>query len=358
MRALATPLAFARVGETQETDVDVTHSPFALSRHSTKGVARRGPSLLAGLMPMMLISPAALAYEPNEGHHKLTQAAFNVLEKCNMPLSAELKQQVMAGNLAMDKGAGKLPDTLMDSDQARALYPMKVRIHNWHFYHPDKTSDAQRLSGKTDMSMARLWQAGVTGLTEADSSQQGYYLGALIHLIQDVTVPAHTAPVYHGPKIIAWKPEFAPLVSYLGWGFRGLFSISDPIDTWPVSTQTGMRCPQLDGITSEPGVSAALSQLRDTTARQTLTALTAPMAGCNQRWGIFWQQDIGHKYFSGYNQQLKPIDKMGDFTINDQRCTPDYQGFVAERHKAAVNATVMALGIWLKQSGALNRSGS
>ncbi|WP_372871164.1 hypothetical protein [Shewanella sp.] len=329
----------------------MTRIPHRLAMPQMKHAGQSGRRLLAGLLLLFIISPAALAYEPSEGHRPLTQSAFEVLERCNIPLDTELKQQVMAGNLAMDMGAGKLPATLMDSNPAKALYPMKVRIHNWHFYHPDKTSDAQRLSGKTDMSMARLWQAGVTGLTEADSSQQGYYLGALIHLIQDVTVPAHTVPVYHGPKIIAWKREFAPLVSYLGLSFRGLFSISDPIDNWPVSPITGIHCPDPVRLTSDLTLGDSLNQLRDATARQTLAALAVPMAGCNQRWGIFWQQDIGHKYFSGYNQQLKPMDKMGDFSIENQRCTPDYQGFVAGRQKAAVDATVLALGIWLKQSG-------
>lgn len=329
--------------------------PHAFIRLYAKSKRLSSPVLAASLLSVGLAQPA-LAYEPDEGHNKLTQAAFEVLEKCNMPLSDELKHQVLLGNLAMDKGAGKLPDSLMDTEQARALYPMKIRIHNWHFYHPDKTSDAQRLSGKTDMSMARLWQAGLDGLAEAGESERGYYLGALIHLIQDVTVPAHTAPVYHGPKIVAWKPEFAPLVSYLGWQFKGLFSVSDPIDKWPVAKVNGLKCPIPKGPETTEAPGQALTKLRNLTARQTLTALDAPIKGCNQRWGIFWQEDIGHKYFVGYNQSLKPIDKMGDFSIDEQRCTPDYQGFVADRHQAAVDATVQALSLWLGRSQAVSGS--
>ncbi|MBT1443715.1 hypothetical protein KJI95_04140 [Shewanella sp. JM162201] len=347
----------------------MNHSLFSLPRRIHN---RAGPltcNLFAALLPLTFLSSAALAYEPNEGHRKLTQAAFEVLEKCKMPLSAELKQQVMAGNLAMDKGAAKLPDSLMDSIHANALYPMKVRVHNWHFYHPDKTSDAERLSGKTDMSMARLWQAGQTGLATADNGHKGYYLGALLHLIQDVTVPAHTTPVYHGPKIIAWKGEFAPLIRYLGWRHRGLFLISDPIDKWPVvGVKVGVKlgdkfdapCPAViaDVNDETAPLAEAFDTLRETTSRQTLSALDAPIQGCGEPWGIFWRQNIGHRYFSGYNQALKPFDKEGDFVFNGKQCTPDYQSFVAARHQAAVDASVAALALWLKESGALNRSGS
>ncbi|MCL2920194.1 hypothetical protein [Shewanella litorisediminis] len=301
---------------------------------------------------LTLLAFSANGYHPKEAHQPLTTLAVDAMSQCGMSLTESTRLQLMQGNLAMDEGAGKLPRELMESAFAKAVFPMTKRLHNWHFYHPDKTADGQRLAGKTDMSMARLWQAALTGLEQAPAEHKAYYLGALIHLIQDLTVPAHAVPVYHGPKIIAWQREFAPLVNYLGLGFRGIFVIHDPVDDWPVSPQgaeygiAAIPCPEPHIAASAR--SANFDALRTQVARQTLAALDTPIPGCAAPWRLFWSEDIGHRYFAGYKQGIKPFGRAkslsGDgISIDGRPCEPDYQGFVAARHRAAVEATMAAL---------------
>lgn len=301
---------------------------------------------------LMLLAFGAKGYHPKEAHEPLTTRALDAMAQCGVHLTESTRLQLMQGNLAMDEGAGKLPRELMSTSFAKAVFPMTRRIHNWHFYHPDKTADAQRLAGKTDMSMARLWLAALTGLEQAPAEHRAYYLGALIHLIQDVTVPAHAVPVYHGPKIIAWQREFAPLVDYLGFGFRGIFVIHDPVDDWPVSPSgaderlQAISCPALPEAFDDH--SAAFDALRAGVARQTLAALDNPIPGCAAPWRLFWSEDLGHRYFAGYKQGIKPFGRTktlsGDGISMDGRpCEPDYQGFVEARHRAAIEATMAAL---------------
>ncbi|ABM01112.1 hypothetical protein SHAM105786_06510 [Shewanella amazonensis] len=320
-----------RFGKTAGKDVDVIKYLFAL---------------------LILLAFSAKGYHPKEAHEPLTTLAVDAMAQCGINLSESTRLQLMQGNLAMDEGAGKLPKELMNTSFAKAVFPMTKRIHNWHFYHPDKTADAQRLAGKTDMSMARLWQAAQAGLEQAPAEHKAYYLGAIIHLIQDVTVPAHAVPVYHGPKIIAWQREFAPLVNYLGFGFRGIFVIHDPVDDWPVNSTgaeqpiAAIPCPELHAASSN--LSANFDALRTRVARQTLTALDNPIPGCAAPWRLFWREDLGHRYFAGYTQGIKPFGRANSLSgegisIDGRPCEPDYQGFVETRHRAAIEATMAAL---------------
>ncbi|QSX30626.1 hypothetical protein JYB88_02895 [Shewanella cyperi] len=308
----------------------------------------------------MLPAPV-LAYNPDTGHLPLARQALALFESCSgdsfyqsglTDPNDSRANQLLIANHAMDKGATALPRPLLKLPEADALFTMARRVHNWHFFNPDKQDPALTQEGRTDMSMARLWYNATQGFERYGDDYRWYFLGALMHLTEDVSVPAHVAPVYHGPKLVAWKRAFAPLVDYLGWGFRGVLTIHDRIDDWPVSADLAQTQAGLCAVLATPITSA--DSIRLSQARATLAAMAEAVPGCpGLHWGDYWQQPLGHKYFVGYNQQLPPFgEERARRPGLIPACVPDkaaFDAFVKGRHLDAIRADLQLLQ-WARQS--------
>jgi hypothetical protein len=68
-----------------------------------------------------------------------------------------------------------------------------VKAFNWHFYHPEKMLGG----GSLGLGQGSLWKRFQKLEKRAQMKKSLYALGGLIHYIQDVTNPAHVAPVFH-----------------------------------------------------------------------------------------------------------------------------------------------------------------
>ena len=96
------------------------------------------------------------------------------------------------------KNSRKEQQSIAENDAGEDTYLSKApaRIFNWHFYSPDKEEEKKYwLVNRSMVGLVRAIERQISTSRRFDSRLAG---GAL-HFIEDVTVPAHVAPVFHGP---------------------------------------------------------------------------------------------------------------------------------------------------------------
>ncbi|HLD66018.1 MAG TPA: hypothetical protein VJA19_08235, partial [Pseudomonas sp.] len=128
------------------------------------------------------------------------------------------------------------------------------------------------------------------------------FVGGLGHLLEDLSVPAHVVPVYHGPTVVEYLgPErLEPLVAYMQP--QGL-SISDRIDAYPPDIPRLQSAFTAGPCTVDAGHS--LESLRLATARATLALLAREVPDCpGVRWQAFWLEPEAGEYFGRYNVKV------------------------------------------------------
>ncbi|AWL10717.1 hypothetical protein HMF8227_00209 [Saliniradius amylolyticus] len=256
----------------------------------------------------ILFAASAFAYKPESGHEPLTNVATEIYQRCftgsHLARVSGWRARLVEGNRAMDEGLGfDLVDWLRLNDDG--VFSLWRRSVNWHFYHPERTHHSRALL--VEQSLERLWQDLKQGLEKHRKPYHKLmFAGGLMHFIEDMTVPAHVVPVYHGPTLIEVVGPFQlkPLVDYMQ-AFRPEFKgmIIDAVDKQPVQSSriksqlledTGF-CQQISH--HNPKIDTILRQ----TARQTLHALQQAIPDCPQhRWQDFWQPPEGEAFFGRY----------------------------------------------------------
>ena len=302
--------------------------------------------MLKKLLIMLLVTlhcAQASAYVPDAAHDVLMQFALEQHLNCqpdSQLATASMQQRALLGNTAMDKG---LPWLLHQGMPNTKPFRLSQRIINWHFLNPLRQQYAK--VGLIDQSMQRLWQQLHMALAQAETPmQRSLFLGGLAHLLEDVTVPAHVVPVYHGPSMAEWLGpiQLDGIADYL----EGQVMIHDAIDYWPVDLAS------LQALTW-PCVSEqvdSITVLRDLTALHTLAMLNEPIAQCNVTWQVFWQAAKNESYFGRYLHRQGEVVfgkavqlYQGGYTceleFNDWR----YHHFVAKLHQHAIRADMQLL---------------
>lgn len=161
----------------------------------------------------------AHAYSVETGHAPLTEAALKAYAICfpkdttfHGDASNKNRLHMQLGNIAMDTGSNKLPIKYADNPQVHMLFDYAIRATNWHFYNPNKTEKKITRRGAIEQSQKRLWQRAKRGFeTMSEAEDKALFLGALVHFVEDVTVPAHVVPVYPGNR----------------WGFQTALPVSE-----------------------------------------------------------------------------------------------------------------------------------
>ena len=312
---------------------------------------------------------ATNGYVPETGHIPLTKFSLTLYQQCLVakgqvsPFDISITDRIVQGNIAMDHGTASFNSD--DNNLAYALltfHPIS-RVTNWHFFTlEDNNHNPNSRINQFEMSHKRLWQWANLGFTQAElPKDKALFVGALIHLTEDISVPAHTVPVYHGPSLIGSFSAFKPLVDYgeqqakveNGWGIK---LIGDQIDKMQVNqNQLQQR------LTSQPNICSSLNhvktpeQIRYQLAVKTKQALNQPIKNCdNHMWSAFWPKTDNTSdakalnYFGKY--QTEPLfnhsgnlkNQQGEicrFSDND----PRYQQFVNDRHLDAIRANLQLL---------------
>lgn len=313
---------------------------------------------------LTLLSYRTLAYVPDSGHLPLTEIAVQGYNLCypNEPLSASVKDRLKQGNYAMDHGMGKLNFNSRTLDHAFAVFSLVSRTTNWHFYNPHKKAHSRQEN--VEMSYERLWQRAQKGFEQAKQPHDKWlFVGALLHLLEDTSVPAHVVPVYHGPTVaVSWLGEFAHLTHYMKnksteSGFWLAQSVADGIDKMPVQSEKLLKhlkqnkrhfCRQINK-------SDNFKLIREQLAVETLTAIEKPIKDCKQMtWSSFWRDNNPGKlpsslYFKRYNTDkgFPLFSQQGVITTDSAKvsCTMQqnderYLNFVYQQHLSAIISNI------------------
>ncbi|MCJ8267794.1 MAG: hypothetical protein MJK04_00150 [Psychrosphaera sp.] len=318
------------------------------------------------------------AYVPETGHAPLTQLAVQGYQQCfdNQTFATpNVLNRLLQGNMAMDHGTSSFSDEDEAIPGVITLFHLITRVTNWHFYQPYKKHPQEQHSSKqknVEMSHKRLWKMAVDGFSKATTPHDKWlFLGALLHLNEDLSVPAHVVPVYHGPTTLVERlGKFESITHYpqdsnIVRGFWLGKKITDQIDQMRVDKT------RLNGAIKQqlPAFCQALTtqtlstphSIKNGLAKQTLALINQPIPNCpGVKWSRFWddvpQQSSpplpSQRYFKLYNsEQGFPLfglaglvsDKSGKtgctLEDNDKR----YLDFVFQLHLAAVKADVALL---------------
>ena len=182
-------------------------------------------------------------------------------------------------------------------------------------------------------------------------------MGGIIHLTEDLTVPAHVVPVYHGPTQIEFfgPTRLKPLVVYMQEKSSEYSSkIADKIDSMMPDTSRMERELLKDKtICSKVEMeNASLADVRSSTVGFTLDQIKNEIPSCpGVTWQDFWLKPTGDEFFGRYNiKQNNPL--FGDAGIltssNNATCQLSqmddrYLEFVYALHLKAVEADLKVL---------------
>lgn len=281
----------------------------------------------------LLSAGPALAYEP-EIHQKLTFAAAKQFNRC-----------VEGTELS---GLNALQVRIVAKANARqADANFFVRMFRWNYYDRSGVGDRDilwvidtRFHEHFDRLASRVAAA-------ADAHDRYRDVGRIIGYIQDVSSPVHALPVF---ATRWWR-----------------LSLRDRFDRYPVDEErlanlVQGRCDQalaLPRPASQPDETpnqaawpfAGYQAVLEAAARETLTAVQAPMTGLPATWEVFWMPDEDPGSFGSYGPAGNNFGRGARFPCGlSERCEllrndPLYATFALERHAAAVLRTMQALAI-------------
>jgi len=307
-----------------------------------------------------MLTSNTYAYKPDAVHEPLLNTALTIYNECfpgdtMYSIDEDAKDRVIAGDRAMDEG---LNFNIFDMFSLRGekIFSKTKRPFNWHFYNPNKQKQSH--VGLVEQSHINLFEGLKAGLKSNDKNYNKLlFIGGLIHLIEDLSVPAHVVPVYHGPTIIKLigKNRLKPLVTYMQeYKDEYKLMIDDKIDSMPVDTKSildkllhdNLLCNDIDTNTE------TLEEIRLNTANKTLSILKKEIPSCpNVTWQEFWIQPKSDEYFGRYNiKNNNPLfgeaglmraqnGSTCQFEENDSR----YKDFVYSLHLNAVDADLKLL---------------
>ncbi len=313
-------------------------------------------TLLATLL-LLTTSPAALAYKPDVAHHPLLTTALEIYNQCfsshDTYQSEARRGWVLLGNTSMDNG---LPLEHYGRRRNESALHLITRLRNWHFYNRDRRYLSRAFL--IEQSHKNLWKSLNRGFERnRKTDDKLLFLGGIMHLLEDVSVPAHTIPIYHGPAMVErFGPRrMKPLVDYMrkAGKIRGGM-VPDSIDDMPPNLTalkkslkpTAEFCENIATNRDSP------KQIRSRLSRQTLAAIQESIPDCGDiRWASFWLMPKPKQYFGRYNiANNRPLFNEAGTMVDDQNasCTFEkedkrYAGFVHERHKQAIIADLHLL---------------
>jgi hypothetical protein len=300
----------------------------------------RAACLLSLTLAVGLLLPrATCAYDPRQGHKQLAEAA---IEGFNLCITADVDHVYSLPVFEI----GKYAATIVEADVAEDEKNLLRRALNWHFY----STSGPQIHFLTDRSLDRVF-SGIEDKLKADGiAPSGAYklVGRAMHFLEDVTVPAHVVPVYHGP------------------GFPR--SIKDPVDTYRVQglvpgqilarEVAGALPGKCKELAAAPGPGAPqfapagpLRSILDLTAEETRTHRLAgalcESGGLRLKWRRFWTFPASEKFFGRYADDTPvfgaPGVIRGSHGSSCKLTWVEYDAFVLAGHKQAVLADIRAL---------------
>lgn len=301
------------------------------------------------------------AYEAETNHSTLSKIALKKYDNCfpNKNLfNKKESNRIIQGNVSMDKG---LDANLFEQLRLRhnSVFSLTGRPFNWHFYNQKKEESSRIFL--IEQSHERLWEKLKKGLVKNKYQYDKLlFLGGIIHLLEDLTVPAHVIPVYHGPtsaKILGPK-RIKPLVTYMQeLDEEHKHKIKDKIDSFKITQEFKNKIYADTSICSNINTEfESIEKLREQTVNFVLNELEKEIPKCKgTKWHDFWTKSKKGEYFGRYNindgknvlfgEEGKLITENGkvcNFEKKDKR----YKDFVSILHKKAIENDMKVLLWW------------
>lgn len=215
----------------------------------------------------------------------------------------------------------------------RAAPPWWQRMFRWNYYDRGDQS-AGRVLWLFETRMHDRYRDTLRRLDEArDLSRRFTNLGRVVSHIQEVTTPAHVAPVF---TTRWWR-----------------FSVVDRFSTYPVHTNALERVLAADDCASIRAADGTLDNLLVDTAERTLASIVEPIPGMPSSWEAFWELDNDEDEFGRYGDAGNNFGRDVTFPCTEdesRECVllardPIYATYALNRHRDAVNATVTAIAM-------------
>ncbi|CAM3778089.1 hypothetical protein [Parendozoicomonas haliclonae] len=292
---------------------------------------------------LVAASSSTLAYEP-EKHHTLAGYSVDLFNACALTLSFESRITL----------SDKATIQRYDAGEDNFLSKLPRRTFNWHFYNQNK--EPEQKHGLINRSMTGLLASLDHNIVHTRTFDPKL-AGSALHFIEDVTVPAHVMPVFHGPVL--------PLLMGGATGHYKPGNIHDQIDGWKIDSNRiekelsalGIDPLQCQALFEQQNVSdnPTLTRVQQT-ATQTLDAVNQPIAECQTPWRWFWDVDYGNTYFTGYRYDWDDNSDatFGETSTLENSCSvkrDDYNDFVFERHLQAIKAGTAFLAYFSQIKG-------
>ncbi len=282
---------------------------------------------LAGLALALATAPAA--YE-SPIHQKLTFLAAKQLNRC---LAGRATPPVSALQVRM----------IARANARQAETNIFVRMMRWNYYDRSGVGDRDIL-WVIDTRFHQHFDQQLRALAAAGRGVEAFpFAGRILNYVQDVTSPAHAAPVYASRW---WR-----------LGLKDRFN-GFPIDEDRVAAAVQSSCGHV--LANTAGYDGVLRE----TAEDTLTAIEAPMFGLPASWEAFWTLNEDPGKFGEYGPAGNNFGRNTRFRCGAQaRCVllsedPLYQEFALHRHISAVVASMRVMLILQRQRTAAATHGA
>lgn len=160
----------------------------------------------------ILLSFSCLGHAISKDKHPfVTHNAISVYQSCLQELELDDSLKLGANNIA---------EATKEEDES----PLFERYFNWHFH--DKYNEKEHVMGRSltgaNKSLHKVYNSRINSLMDAiqvknqDIEKIYKYTGSVIHYVQDMTVPAHVAPIYHYDFIIDRSDYFDEMPEWKG----------------------------------------------------------------------------------------------------------------------------------------------
>lgn len=292
---------------------------------------------------VFLWSSTALAYSamPERGHAVLSNFAIDLFNQCvelgygssEYLLNQQERQRIVKANLK--------------EDRSRLLR----RSLNWHFYHPQMES-RQRILFFINRSFIPLFNKIEARLSQPELSRNDslHAIGRAIHFMEDLTVPAHSVPVFHGAGLSDAYEKFPPsgtpsaseLRARIGPNLKTVCSRLSSLKPYAPSEDAKPGEPLRDG-------SLSLGEILNRTRSFTLARLGDRI--CNEpehlavSWHYFWLPPEAERYFGTYrpDAEFGGVSEIHDNGLSCEISAAKYREFAIRLHQEAVFADVRVL---------------
>lgn len=240
--------------------------PHALDSNTARASARCMQAIATSIFLMIFGARDAFAFIPEHHREYSTVSATIYLKYC----AADSVRRSAVQELVKAVAQGAVAEDGLTVERAT----------NWHFYNRDQKVMPSRWAQR---NLDNIFKWRVAQLTEKAAKDKRIGVvyraaGRVLHYVQDMSVPAHVVPIYHGPNLSDGFDSYTPADTSV------LRNVQLELER-----ELTVSCGRLRRFSNQD----SFDKLLDTSARATLTAIgqSSNSNAASQQWLDFWRKD-------------------------------------------------------------------